>query len=101
MKYNTCPKCKTKISADLAAKDEKVLNAIGMVQPFTVSKLFVTKNRELAQYYGWVNAFALVIYNDGKMVEARHVEGAARLSEARPSQCQRRAPPLRGNRPPP
>ncbi len=73
--------CK-RISDDLAAKDEKVLNAIGMVQPFTVSKLFVTKNRELAQYYGWVNAFALVIYNDGKMVEARHVEGAARISEA-------------------
>ena len=73
--------CK-QISDDLAAKDEKVLNAIGMVQPFTVSKLFVTKNRELAQYYGWVNAFALVIYNDGKMVEARHVEGAARISEA-------------------
>ncbi len=73
--------CK-KISDDLAAKDEKVLNAIGMVQPFTVSKLFVTKNRELAQYYGWVNAFALVIYNDGKMVEARHIEGAARISEA-------------------
>lgn len=73
--------CK-KISDDLAAKDEKVLNAIGMIQPFTVSKLFVTKNRELAQYYGWVNSYAIVIYNDGKMVQARRIDGAGSISEA-------------------
>ncbi|MBQ3895113.1 MAG: TldD/PmbA family protein, partial [Clostridia bacterium] len=73
--------CK-RISDDLAAKDEKVLNAIGMIQPFTVSKLFVTKNRELAQYYGWVNSYAIVIYNDGKMVQARRIDGAGSISEA-------------------
>ncbi len=69
------------ISAELCQKDDKVLNAIGMLQPYTVSKLFVTKNRELTQHYGWANGYALVIYNDGKMVQARHVEGGDRLRD--------------------
>lgn len=72
--------CK-KISDELSKKDEKVLNAVGVMSPYSVSKLFVTENRELSQYYGWANGYALVIYNDGRMVEARHVEGSAKLSE--------------------
>ena len=69
------------ISKELLAKDEKVLNAVGIVSPYTVSKLFVTKNRELSQHYGWANGYALVIYSDGRMVEARHTEGSDKLSE--------------------
>ena len=65
----------------LIAKDEKVLNAIGMIQPYTVSKLFVTRNRELSQHYGWANGYVVAIYNDGKMVEARNIEGSDKLSE--------------------
>ena len=72
--------CK-ELSAELIAKDEKVLNAIGMIQPYLVSKLFVTKNRQLSQHYGWANGYLLVVYNDGKMVQARHGEGADKLSE--------------------
>ncbi|MBQ7444411.1 MAG: TldD/PmbA family protein [Clostridia bacterium] len=72
--------CK-KISDELSKKDEKVLNAVGVMSPYSVSKLFVTENRELSQYYGWANGYALVIYNDGRMVEARHVEGSAKLAE--------------------
>ena len=43
------------ISDKLCAKDKKVLNAVCAIQTHTVSKLFVTKNRELSQYYGWAN----------------------------------------------
>lgn len=53
------------------AKSGKVVNATGYLQPFTVSKLFISKNRELDQYYGWVNAMIIAIYNDGKIVRAR------------------------------
>ncbi len=69
------------LSAQLCAADEKVLNAIAMIQPYVVSKLFVTKNRELTQHYGWANGYLLAIYQDGKMVQARHVEGSDKLSE--------------------
>ncbi len=72
--------CK-KISEELCAKDEKVLNGFGMIMPYRVSKLFITKNRELSQHYGWANGYAMALYNDGKMVQARHVEGSDRLSE--------------------
>lgn len=72
--------CK-EVSKALCEKDEKVLNGIGVVSPYSVSKLFITKNRELSQCYGWANAYAVAIYNDGKMVQARHVEGSDKLSE--------------------
>ena len=66
---------------ELSAKDERVLNAICMLQPFTVSKLFISPNRELSQHYGWANGFLVVMYGGEKLVQARHVEGADRLSE--------------------
>lgn len=66
---------------ELCAKDEKVLNAAVALQPFEVSKLFITKNRQLSQHYGWANGFLVVVYNDGKLVQARHVEGSDKLSE--------------------
>ena len=69
------------LSQELVAKDEKVLNAIAVILPSTVSKLFVTKNRELSQHYGWANGHLIVVYNDGKMVQARHTEGADKLAE--------------------
>ena len=73
-------RCK-ELSAELAALDGKVLNAIAVIQPYVVSKLFITKNRQLSQHYGWANGTIMVVYNDGKMVQARHGEGAATLAE--------------------
>ena len=58
----------------LLAKDNRFVNAVVTLQPFEVSKLFVTKNRELSQSYGWVNGYLMVIAQDGRMVNAR--EGA-------------------------
>ena len=72
--------CK-ELSAELLQKDEHVLNAIAMVQPYMVSKLFVTKNRELSQHYAWANGYLLVVYGGEKLVQARHVEGSDKLKE--------------------
>lgn len=66
---------------ELCAKDEKVLNAVVAVQPYVVSKLFVTKNRQLSQHYGWATGFLVAVYNDEKLVQARHVEGSDKMSE--------------------
>ena len=72
--------CKN-ISEELCKKDGKVINGFGLLMPYTVSKLFISKNRELSQHYGWANGGALALYNDGKMVMARHLEGSDKLSE--------------------
>ncbi|MDO5328202.1 MAG: TldD/PmbA family protein [Clostridia bacterium] len=77
MLLNTCKE----LSQELLQKDEHVLNAIAMVQPYTVSKLFVTRNRELSQHYAWANGYLLVVYGGEKMVQARHVEGSDQMKE--------------------
>lgn len=66
---------------EICGKDERVLNAFGVLSFFTTSKLFITKNRQLSQHYGWANGFLMVMFNGDKMVQARHSEGADRLSE--------------------
>ena len=62
----------TEIRDAILAKSDKLLNAMVAVMPFTVSKLFISKNRELDQFYSWVNVMAVGVYRDGgKMVMAR------------------------------
>jgi len=52
------------------AKDERLVNCVVGASSFTVSKLFVTKQRELDQNYSWVNINSYLILKDGdKMVE--------------------------------
>ena len=51
-------------------KEERLVNCMIGASSFTVSKLFITKNRELDQVYSWVNTTALLILKEGeKMVE--------------------------------
>ncbi len=69
------------LSKELIAKDEKVLNAVVAIQPYVVSKLFVTKNRQLSQHYSWANGFMVVVYQGEKMVQARQGDGSDKLSE--------------------
>ncbi len=67
---------------DILSRDgEHVLNAVAVLSTLTVSKLFVSKNRELTQSYGWANGFAMAVYRDGeKMVQVREGEGENDLS---------------------
>ena len=66
--------CKEQCAA-LNAKSEFVLNGIVMLSTLEVSKLFISKNRELDQNYTWVNGNLLAVYKEnGKVVQVR--EGA-------------------------
>ncbi len=69
------------ISAEIIAKDEHVLNAIAVIQPYQVNKLFITKNRELSQHYGWANGIMIAIYRGEKIAQAREGDGAANLKD--------------------
>ena len=75
-------KC-TEIRDEILAKSEKLLNVIVAVMPFTVSKLFISKNRELDQFYSWVNVMTMAVYRDGgKMVMAREGTYSNLMKEA-------------------
>lgn len=65
----------------LLSSDEHILNAFVIISPYTVDKLFITKNRELSQHYGWVNGMMLVTYRDGKVVQARDGANSHLLSD--------------------
>ena len=68
---------------EILESDEHVVNAMVRILPFTVSKLFVTKNKELDQFYSWVNVIAIAIYHTGeKMVMAREGTYSNLMSEA-------------------
>lgn len=73
-------KCK-EISKKALEKDGKILNAIVTLQPYTVNKLFVSKKKELSQCYSWGNGILAVIYSDGKMSQAWHINGFSNMKE--------------------
>ncbi len=51
-------------------KESRLVNCMVGASSFTVSKLFISKNRELDQVYSWVNMMVLPILRDGeKMVQ--------------------------------
>ena len=52
------------------AQDARLVNFVVSASCFTVSKLFITKNRELDQTYSWVNMGGYAVLRDGeKMVQ--------------------------------
>lgn len=65
----------------LLAKDEHIMNAFVALQPYVVSKLFITKNRELSQHFGWATGAMMALYNDGKMVQGHEGECSHLLAE--------------------
>ncbi len=72
-----------KLRDEILSKDDHILNATVAIQPFTVSKLFMTKNRELDQFYSWANVHAMALYREGdKMVMAREGSYSHLLGEA-------------------
>ena len=70
-----------KLSADALAQDSRVLNAIGFVSVFEVSKIFLSRNRRLTQNYGWANGRLMVVLQDGKMAEATGYADSNNLSD--------------------
>ena len=71
------------IRDDILSADERIVNAIVRILPFTVSKLFVSGNRELDQFYSWVNIMSVALFRDGeKMVMAREGTYSNLMKEA-------------------
>ena len=71
------------IRDDVLKMDEKVVNAVVRILPFTVSKLFISQNRELDQFYSWVNIMAFAVFRDGeKMVMTREGTYSNLMEEA-------------------
>lgn len=63
--------CK-KTKDDILSRDNNIVNAMTMVSYFTVSKLFISQNKELDQNYSWANGYSIVVYKDNdKIVSAR------------------------------
>ena len=68
---------------EILAADERIVNATVRILPFTVSKLFISANRELDQFYSWVNVMAFAVFRDGeKMVMAREGTYSNLMKEA-------------------
>ena len=53
-------------------EDERVINATARLMPFTVSKLFISQNRELDQFYSWVNIMGIAVFRDGEKMVMAH-----------------------------
>lgn len=69
---------------EILSRDERILNCQVAAMPFTVSKLFLTANRELDQYYSWVNISTFLVLRDGeKMVQTYDGVYSHLMSEAK------------------
>ena len=56
----------------ILAQDERIVNAMVRISPFAISKLFISKNRELDQFYSWVNISCLAVLRDGEKMVGAH-----------------------------
>lgn len=64
-------------------KDEHIINAVAMYDGFTVTKMFITKNRDLEQQYHWCNAYLVVASRkDNNIKSARSVTGNVNTKDA-------------------
>lgn len=66
--------CKN-LKDDLLDRSEYVLNGVVVLGSLEVSKLFISENRELDQYYTWINGMQIVVYKDNDKV-VQSLEGA-------------------------
>lgn len=64
-------------------KDEHIINAVAMYDGFTVTKMFITKNRDLEQQYHWCNSYLVVASRkDNNIKSARSVAGNVNTKDA-------------------
>lgn len=73
--------CKSRC-AEILERDSHVLNAIVGLSSLSVSKLFVSANRELDQHYTWVNGIMVTVYRDhDKVVQVREGADSYRMAD--------------------
>lgn len=71
----------TKLKDEILAKDSHLVNGLAALMCLHVNKIYISKNKELAQSYTWVNGFVLGYYLDEKMVVAREGAYSNKVSE--------------------
>ncbi len=54
---------------ELLKKDERIVNAVISIRKRIVSKLFISKTKELSQIYGWANGHIVLVCQDDRMVQ--------------------------------
>lgn len=73
----------TALKDEIISRSDKVVNAMVAVMPLVISKLFISKERELDQFYSWVNVMAVAVWRDGeRIVSAREGTYSNLMSEA-------------------
>lgn len=64
------------------ASSDKVINSMVRVNKMNVSKLFISKTKELDQTYGWaVGSLGVVLKDNGKITSARYSSDKQNLNE--------------------
>ncbi|TFG83124.1 MAG: hypothetical protein E4G74_01680, partial [Erysipelotrichales bacterium] len=58
-----------KLVTDVAAKDERILNAVSVLGEVTVNKLFISKHKDLYQSYPWSQGYLMAIAKGDKGVK--------------------------------
>lgn len=71
----------SEISEETVSRDKRVLNATAIIATYETSKLFISKNRELSQNYGWANGILEVVFKDEKTVVASKYAYSDKMSE--------------------
>ena len=61
----------TIIKDQFFAKDPHFVSCFCGLSTLTVSKIFISENRELTQNYGWVNGYIVGFYSDERMISVR------------------------------
>ena len=69
------------LKEEIIKKDDKILNVFVLIRPIVINKLFISKNRELSQHYGWVNGDIMIVYRDEKIVQARESAYGVNMKE--------------------
>lgn len=69
------------LKEEIIKKDDKILNVFVLIRPIVINKLFISKNRELSQHYGWVNGDIMIVYRDEKIVQARESAYGVKMKE--------------------
>ena len=63
------------------AKDQHFVSAFCVMSTLTISKIFISENRELTQNYGWANGYIVGFYTDERMVVVRETSDSNFLKE--------------------
>lgn len=59
----------TKIRDDIKNYSDLIINAIGRYNKMEVSKIFISPNKELDQYYTWTNVYAIAVSRRGNTIK--------------------------------